>query len=128
MLLLDTCVLLWLAAEQRRLSPRAKQDIGENAGQLFVSSITAFEVAIKARSGKIELPLPSDEWFTEALESHDIHEVPMNAEIAIASVQLPRLHDDPCDRIIIATAHRNAMRIVTCDRLIAQYPEAIVVW
>ena len=128
MLLLDTCSLLWLASDDDALSVKAKKAIMDNAGALFVSSISAFEIAIKSHGGKIHLPLPAGEWFTEALDFHGIREIPITGMIAALSVQLPQLHDDPCDRIIIATAQIHKMKICTCDRLIKKYKQAEVVW
>ena len=128
MLLLDTCTLLWLASEQNTLSVKAKKEIEKNAHGLFVSAITAFEIAIKCRNGMLELPLPPLDWFLETLDFHGIHEIPITSSIAVSAVQLPPLHNDPCDRIIIATSQLNAMRIVTCDRLITQYKNVEVIW
>ena len=128
MILLDTCTLLWLASDQKKLSSKAKKEIEKNARALFVSAITAFEIAIKCRNGKLELPLPSLDWFTEAIDFHGIREIPVTSSIAVSSVQLPPLHNDPCDRIIIATSQLNAMKIVTCDKLISQYESAEVIW
>ena len=128
MILLDTCTLLWLASDQKKLSLRAKNEIKNNAQVLFVSAITAFEIAIKCRNRKIELPLPALVWFSDALKFHGIREIPVTSSIAISSVQLPLLHNDPCDRIIIATSVLNAMEIVTCDNLITIYDEAKVIW
>lgn len=128
MILLDTCVLLWLASDQKKISTKAKKTIEKNAHALFVSAISAFEIAIKYQNGKLELPLPTMDWFAEALEFHGICEIPVTSSIAISSVQLPPLHNDPCDRIIIATSELNAMKIVTSDRLISQYDQADVIW
>ena len=128
MILLDTCTLLWLASDQKKMSPKAKKEIEKNAQSLFVSAITAFEIAIKCRNGKLELPLPPLDWFTEAVDFHGIREIPVTSSIAVSSVQLPPLHSDPCDRIIIATSQLNAMKIVTCDKLISQYENAEVIW
>ena len=128
MILLDTCTLLWLASDQSKLSVKAKINIESNAGSLFVSAITAFEIALKCRAKRLELRLPAMDWFSEALDFHGITELPITSSIAIFAVQLPMLHADPCDRIIIATAQMQAMKILTCDKLIAQYKEAEVIW
>ena len=128
MILLDTCTLLWLVADQKKLSPKAKKEIEKNANALFISSISAFEIAVKSRSGKLTLQLSALKWFTEAIDFHGIKEIPVTSDIAIASVELPLLHNDPCDRMIIATAQINDMHILTCDQLITQYKQAEVIW
>ncbi|MFH0924633.1 MAG: type II toxin-antitoxin system VapC family toxin [bacterium] len=128
MIILDTCTLLWLVADHKRLSTKAKSSIMQNAGSIFVSSISAFEIAIKSRNGKLKLPMPIYKWFFEALKFHGIHEIPINSDIAINSACLPQLHNDPCDRIIIASAIQSSMVIITCDKLISQYKQIKVIW
>ncbi|MBF0433396.1 MAG: type II toxin-antitoxin system VapC family toxin [Fibrobacteria bacterium] len=128
MLLLDTCTLLWLAADQKKLSPKAAKAIKKSPQLLFVSAISAFEIAIKSKNGKLSLPLSPQEWFSQALEFHGINELPVTGTIAVSSVELPSLHNDPCDRIIIATALENDMRILTSDKLIKEYPQAKIIW
>lgn len=71
-MLLDTCALLWLADDQEKLSARARALITGNAGRLFISSITAFEIALKHRRGAIRLPLEPVDWIAKALEQHGI--------------------------------------------------------
>ena len=102
MVLLDTCTLLWLVSDQRKLSKKAKEAVKQHSDSLFVSSISAFEIAIRSRQRKLELPMSPLEWFVRSLEFHGIHEIPVSSEIAANSVSLPPLHNDPCDRIIIA--------------------------
>lgn len=128
MLLLDTCTLLWLVADQSKLTETARDAIAANADSLFISAITAFEIAIKHRQQKLTLPLPPQEWLTQVFEFHGIRELPVTSSIAMLSVQLPTLHNDRCDRIIIATAAMNSLSIVTSDELIAQYPQAKTIW
>ena len=127
MIILDTCALLWLAADQKKLSLKARKTIEHQAGSLFVSSISSFEIAIKCRNHKMTLPLPVMQWFTEVIDFHGIKEIPITSDIAVLSAQLPLLHNDPCDRIIIATAQLNNMPILTCDELIHQY-KVNVIW
>jgi PIN domain nuclease of toxin-antitoxin system len=128
MILLDTCTLLWLVSDQDSLSQNAKKIIVKNASTLFVSAISGFEIAIKNRNRQYDLPLPAMEFYTNALEFHGIHEIPITGKIVIQSVLLPQLHNDPCDRIIIATSMMNSLKILTCDSLISKYKQADVVW
>ena len=128
MILLDTCVLLWLVADQSGLSKEAKRIIQKNANNLYVSSISAFEVALKNRKGKIALPMSPEKCFMRALKHHGIAEIPITSSIAIASILLPNLHNDPCDRMIIATAKEYNMNILTPDSLIMQYTVNKVLW
>lgn len=128
MILLDTCTLLWLTSDQTKLSPEAKTLIKNNNGNLFVSAISAFEISIKNRKGKIKLSLNALEWFEQSLAFHGILEIPVSSKIAIQATELPTLHQDPCDRIIVATAQIESCLILTPDSLIHKYPDIRCVW
>ena len=128
MILLDTCSLIWLVGDQESLSEKAKTVIGNNAGNIFVSSISAFEISLKVNKGHIKLPLSMEEWFFEVLMLHGLIELSVDSDIAIASTQLEKIHNDPADRIIIATAKLNHLSIVTPDKLIAEYENCKVLW
>ncbi len=128
MILLDTCTLLWLVAAPSRLSKRARATIDASRGQMFVSAISAFEVAIKHRRRALVLPLPADEWYAAAIAHHGVVEIAVTGSIAARSVALPALHADPADRMIVATAQDRSLTVVTPDRLIGQYPDVSVIW
>ena len=128
MLLLDTHALVWLASSQRHLSARVRQSIRQNPDELYLSSISALEIAILHKRERLTLPLPPSEFVDRALQQHGIHEVPLDWRIAIASASLPDIHNDPFDRIIIATARLHGLKILTKDRVIPQYPEVKVIW
>lgn len=128
MLLLDTCTLLWLAARQDQLSQTARQAIRDHADNLFVSSISAYEIGLKAARGALKLPAPPEEWFPEILAHHGVQEVLLSAAEGLCASALPRLHNDPFDRIIVATALLHGARVVTPDHLIGMYPKVQTVW
>jgi len=127
-LLLDTCALLWLVAGGRSLSSTAREEITRPDQRLFVSSITAFEIGVKHLRGALRLPLSPYAWYEGALEFHGITEIPVNGRIAALSTELPLLHSDPCDRMIVATAQRDDLAIVTPDPLIRAYPRTRTLW
>jgi|SRR6185295_863851 len=131
MILLDTCALLWLAVDQSKLSSIAKRALEANAGTLFVSAISAFEIGTKLRRGALALPARSAlgprEWYDEALAFHGLRELAVTGSIALDSTLLPAHHRDPCDRIIVATAREQVLPVVTPDPLIAAY-EVQIVW
>ncbi len=128
MVLLDTCTLLWLAAEQSQLSPAAREAIARNAGRLFVSAISAFEIGIKHAKGRLSLPVEADAWFAQVLDFHGLREIPVSGRIAARSTALPPLHADPCDRLIVATALLHDFVIVTPDPLVRSYPGVVTDW
>lgn len=128
MLLLDTCTLLWLVADKKALSPRARELIADPKQRLFVSAISAFEIGVKHGRRALTLPLPPDVWYQQALEFHGVEEVPVTGRIAAQATLLPRLHTDPCDRIIVATAQLNGIMVLTPDAHIRRYPDVETAW
>ncbi len=128
MLLLDTHTFIWLASERDRLSKKVIQMISNDPAGLFVSSITALELGLLSKAGKIDTFGSADEFLFKNLRLFGIHENPINLELAFASTQLPQIHRDPFDRIIIATAKKHDMTILTKDRVIPMYPNVKAVW
>jgi PIN domain nuclease of toxin-antitoxin system len=127
MLLLDTCALLWLVGDKRKLTAKVQRLFQLPETRLYVSAISAFEISVKARRGALVLPLPPDTWYTEALAFHGLEEIPVTGAIAARSAMLPPHHMDPCDRIIVATAQNAGIEVVTPDKMIAKY-EVGVAW
>ena len=119
-LLLDTCALLWLASGDRALSARARSLI-ENAPVVYVSPVTAWEIAVKASKGKIQLPISPREWFDSVVEMYGIDVLKLSADDMLKSAELPWLHKDPADRFIIATALKNGFMVVTADGNFGKY-------
>lgn len=119
-MILDTCALLWLASGGRKLTRTTLKEINE-APAVYVSAISGFEIAIKVARGKLTLPHPPQEWFERAVEHHGLSVLPLELEVCITAAELPRFHDDPCDRFIIATAKLNDLTVVTADEHFAKY-------
>jgi len=120
MILLDTCALLWLAQDQKKMSRLTLQKIND-APVVSVSAITGFEIGLKYRAGKLPLPAPPWEWFEGIISHHDISVLDLGIGICIKASELPPIHKDPCDRFIIATALLNSIPIVTADERFADY-------
>lgn len=119
-MLLDTCALLWLARGGGELSSNTLQKLAE-APFVYVSAISGFEIGIKSRKGKLELPTLPFDWFKVIVQHHDIQVLPLDLEICIRSTELPFVHHDPCDRMIIATAQIHQLPVVTADPVFKSY-------
>ena len=90
---------------------------------LAVSAISVWGIALKARKGKLHLGLPVDEWFKSVLRPGIIDVLAIDADIAREANRLPGLmHEDPADRIIVATALVHNLTLVTSDRHLLAYP------
>lgn len=128
MLLLDTCTLLWLASGGKELSQAAKNAILKYPDQLYISSISALEIALKHKRRKLKLPLEPSEWWKEAVAFHGIQELVVNSETSLFAASLPDFHNDPFDRLIIAAGLINNLTILTPDKTFEKYPDVTVDW
>ena len=91
------------------------------AAALYVSSISAFEIALKSGKGALELPQSPEEWFERFADHHGVLILPLDFHICVTAEQLPPFHNDACDRFIIATAQVNEMPVVTADERFERY-------
>jgi PIN domain nuclease of toxin-antitoxin system len=116
-LLLDTHVFLWavMASPQLKAAPRRAI---ETAEQVFVSSASIWEVAIKSRLGKIDADAQA---LLAAIEASGFMELPVNGAHAACVQQLPLHHQDPFDRILVAQALTEPLRLMTADAALAPY-------
>ncbi|MDR0189917.1 type II toxin-antitoxin system VapC family toxin [Pseudomonas sp. CBSPBW29] len=121
-ILLDTHILLWALSDDPKLSAKARKLI-ENAAEIYVSAATFWELAIKVGLGKLNVNL--DEIREYCLESGYV-ELPITSEHAIAVKDLEHHHRDPFDRLIIATAIIEPMKLVTADPIVAKYTSLAV--
>ena len=119
-MLLDTCALLWLAEGGGRLRRAIMRQIQE-APQLCVSSVSGLEIALKSAHGKLHLPAGVDVWFQSIIDNHSITTLDADLAVCIKAGQLPSIHFDPCDRLIIATALVHDLPVVTSDGRFAEY-------
>ena len=124
-MILDTCALLWLAQGANELSEAVRKRIDAES-VVYVSAITGFEIGIKARRGKLKLPAQVTDWFGSVLDHHDLEVLPLDLEVCIDATELPAIHADPCDRLIIATARRRRMPVVTADPVFRRYDIEVV--
>ena len=117
--LLDTHVLLWWFEEGDRLSPAQRRLLGSVRPErpLGVSSISLWEVATLVHLGRVALSIPLREWLEKAVSPPLVQRIGISAAVAAEVARLPkRLHRDPADRILVATAKVHGLTLVTQDQ------------
>ncbi|MBA4093409.1 MAG: VapC toxin family PIN domain ribonuclease [Candidatus Accumulibacter sp.] len=125
--LLDTHVLVWLLSGNNRLGSKSRSLIQDaaNAGVLYLSAISPWEIAVLVSKGRLILAQDVGLWIQAALALPGIQLAPLSPEIAVASARLPGIiHPDPADRIIAATTRQLGAVLVTADGLLIDYGAA----
>jgi len=122
-LLLDSHAFLWWLAEDPKLGAEARQAVAAPSSVIHVSAATVWELSIKAALGKLDLDGAD---LVEEIEENDFLELPMTARHSLAAAALPRHHEDPFDRMLIAQARIEGLTIVTRDSAFRQYGVSIL--
>ncbi len=129
--LLDTCTWLRIIGAVHELNEETCRLILNDSNAPFaLSAISVWEVCTKVRKRprELTLALPLNEWLNKALQPRFIRVIPVDAEIARLSNELPgTFHEDPADRIIVATAQRDSLTLLTSDAKIINYPHVVSV-
>lgn len=120
-LLLDTHALLWSATDPERLAPAARSALEDGAHDVLVSTVTAWEIAIKQSLGKLELARPAELWLPDVMKrtGYEVAELPLPAALLVRG--LPWHHKDPFDRLLIAQALDQGYTIVSRDAVFDAY-------
>ena len=119
--LLDTHLLLWAAGVPKRLSPQAREIIGSSGNVIFFSVASLWEIEIKSTLGRedfrVETPV-----FRSGLLENGYLELPISGDHVLSLRQLPLLHRDPFDRILLAQSLSDNLLLLTSDETLARYP------
>ena len=120
-LLLDTHVLLWAASEPEQLTAAARDALEDGTNDVFVSVVSAWEIAIKQSLGKLELAKPAEQWLPDVLRrtGFELAEVGLAAALRVRA--LPWHHRDPFDRLLVAQATEDGYTVVTRDSAFEAY-------
>jgi PIN domain nuclease of toxin-antitoxin system len=125
-LLLDTQALLWWKEGSKRLGSRARRAIESGATTVRVSAVSAWEIAIKSRSGRLKLSEPLAAWMPERLEREGFLMLSVTVAHAVAVGSLPGHHHDPFDRLLIAQARAEDLTLVTADMVLDDYEVTVL--
>lgn len=120
-ILLDTCTLLWFQTSPSRIPAGLLAIMLNPETALYLSATVVWEIVIKWSTGKLSLPCPPDEFIKKARLESMIETVPVFESSALQVAKLPRLHNDPFDRMLIAQSIEHGLALATPDPLIRQY-------
>ena len=119
--LLDTHTFLWWVLEDQRLSQPARDTIVDPDVDVLVSPVSAWEIAIKAAHGRLDLPEPARTYVPSRMAACHFHELPVTVNHCLRTADLPVMHRDPFDRLLVAQALAEGIPLVTDDAAITRY-------
>lgn len=118
--LLDTHVFMWSLADPERLG-RHRQVVADERNELLVSAASAWEIAIKSALGRLTLPEPPARFVPSRVRALGATALPVDHAHALAVADLPAVHRDPFDRLLVAQARMLDVPLLTADAVLADY-------
>jgi PIN domain nuclease of toxin-antitoxin system len=125
-LLLDTSTFLWIVLGAPELSDRASDAFADPGNEVYLSAVSAWEIAIKSSIGRLPLPDRPDRFIPVQRHAHGIVSLPLDEESAFQLPRLPPVHSDPFDRMLVCQAIVHGLVLVTPDEQIARYPVRVL--
>jgi PIN domain nuclease of toxin-antitoxin system len=125
--LFDTGVFLLSMTSPERLNAKAKRIVEQRDKPLLLSAVSSWEISIKWRLGKLKLPDPPSTYVPQRLTQHGIGSLTISHLHALLAGELPRHHEDPFDRMLIAQATTEKLIVLTTDRSFERY-DINIVW
>ncbi|MBV9217157.1 MAG: type II toxin-antitoxin system VapC family toxin [Acidobacteria bacterium] len=128
-ILIDTHVFLWGAGVGKRLTKGALELLDDAETPIFLSVASAWEIAIKWSKGRLELPEHPAQVVRNAISTSGISQLALTLQDAFEVADLPFHHKDPFDRLLIAQARSNGLRLMTADPILEKYDvDLIALW
>lgn len=121
-LLLDTCTFLWSIEGGASISEGARTALADPGNEVYLSSVSAWEIAAKHALGRLPLPEPPERYVPGQRRARGIEPLPLDEEAALHLSRLPMLHRDPFDRMLICQALVAGLTLVTPDPEVLRYP------
>lgn len=125
-ILLDTHIFLWFISGNPRLSANVRDTIRILDNEVYLSSVSVWEATVKYQLGKLPLPEPPEIYLPKQRNIHQISSLPLDESSVLQLAQLPLLHRDPFDRMLICQALQNGLTIATVDAAIRAYPVSVL--
>lgn len=120
--LLDTCTFLWIISDAPELSPYAREQFMSPDNDVYLSVVSAWEMAVKYSLGRLPLPEPPEQFIPVQRKRHGIAALALEEEAALYVHRLPPTHTDPFDRMLVSQALFHGLVLLTPDNEITRYP------
>ena len=124
--LLDTHVFLWWVLDKPELSKTAREFIGDPGNTIYLSAVSGWEMAIKWGIGKLSLPDQPDIFVKQQLEKNNFNPLPIQLEHGLYVHELPPIHKDPFDRLLIAQSKLDNLILISVDTVFKNYQVSLL--
>ncbi len=132
MVVIDTHILIWFVNGSNQLSKIAQDTINQTLAsddEIIISSISTWEISMLINKDRLVLSMDIESWLNNIENIQGFRFAPVDNEIAFKSTELPgEFHKDPADRMIVATARKLAVPLITADQKIRQYKHITTIW
>ena len=125
--LLDTHTFIWFITAHRSLSPKARDTIRDRSNEIFFSAASAWEICIKSQLGKVKLKENPEYFIMQQLAENRFQSLPIKISHSVYTLNLPGIHKDPFDRMLIAQSNVERLPLISADKIIRKY-DVSVVW
>jgi PIN domain nuclease of toxin-antitoxin system len=120
--LLDTHIFLWYITNDRRLPPSVADAVSGSQNEAYLSVVSVWEALVKYQLGRLSLPSPADQYLQAKQTQHRIAALPLEGAAVSHLLDLPPLHRDPFDRILVCQAIHHDLVLITTDEQLVKYP------
>ena len=124
--LLDTHVFLWMISAPEKLSKTVKDILESKVNEIFLSAVSGLEIAIKCKINKLQLPNNPDIYLPHQVAENSLKILPIGMNHTVNVFNLPDIHKDPFDRLLISQSQLEKLPIITNDEKIKEYPVDII--
>ena len=119
--LLDTHIFIWWITDNPKLSPNIRSVVSDDGNELYLSTASIWEMMIKSKLQKLQLTDDPKTFIKEQVKINSINILDVKMEHSLETYELPDIHKDPFDRILIAQAKIEKLTIITTDSYIVEY-------
>lgn len=124
--LLDTHIFLWFISGDTKLSTEIRDAIRDPANEVYLSAVSIWEVIVKYQLGKLPLPEPPETYLPKQRDLHQISSLALDESSVVQLANLPPLHRDPFDRMLVCQALQSGLTIATVDEAVRAYSISVL--
>jgi PIN domain nuclease of toxin-antitoxin system len=125
-ILIDTQIFLWLFGDSIRISPKVRNLLTDPDNTVYFSAASAWEISIKYGNGKLKLPADPATFVPDRLRRANFNWLEINHGHALAVADLPPIHKDPFDRLLITQAIVENISLLSADKIFGEYPVKLI--